>query len=794
MGVADINNEACTRVSVGVTKDTHLQPAEPSYQDLKDYFARPRLVASGNVPATRGNFVVANVTFANLFSNWFPQGLSRLGGVHGIRFTLRFTLTTASTPFQQGLIASAFQYAIVNNDAMTYPRHLNPALVTNLPHVRHDLAETTMSQLDVPFLSAYDFYPLYTYPDSTPLLSGSTQCLGIYTINMLLPYRTLSNTTFPTYKLLVSMHDLDFIGSAPLNSLSFTPQSGNVVQRELDATKPSGYLSRSASAVRTVTRHVPMLSSVGGTTAAVLDDLANVAKSFGFAKPQVEDYPKRVHRVDSIAEGNIDVPSDALVLAPFQANRLAVDALAGGTDVDEMSLAYILSRYCQIFVGSIGTTDATGTSIYGTPVCPTSFWFRTNNSRPGGNLPYPASSTLTTNCIAPSALCYLGTHFRFWKGGIKFRFTFSKTKLHGGRVIIGFVPKLTDVVTNDPISPLIPSIEIAAGLPQPFSYCKVFDLKDASQVELEVPYVSHLPYSDVFGSIGGVTMTVLDPLVSSGETATIIDFMVEVAAMDDFEFSAPTGARVIPSKPTGSVFLQSGANAGVGITRVDGDQYTVGETIRSVKQLAMLPDYYAFITQPETLTQINLPHWFVGYSYDNGTPMPPQGPRAFNASKSSNIAAMYAFVTGSTNHHLYGDSVGGSYSIAAITSQFPFIDAPATNADVRAGNLNGEARIFSQDKALHVRVPSFQRVARIPLNFSTLFPHNNKQLPTLYPDTSPAASRIAFARCGAGATVVKFIVGRAAADDARGVAYIGPPPVILWPSTQDYIFENTPPY
>lgn len=782
IGVANISNEACTSVEVGVDMKTSFVMPTEDYQSLRDYFARPRLIVTGSLPTTRISFVNSEVTPSVLWNTWFPGALTRLAGVHGVRFTLRFTLTVAATPFQQALLAQSFQYgtdSTVANGSYIYKRLGNSAMVTNLPHVRHNITDTTMTVFDVPFLYARDYLPLY-YDGSQ-----GTNSLGQYSANALLPYRTLAGANAPTYKLFVSIHDLELIGSAPQVAGLIVVQggggkagSGNPKEAEKKSMKLSDRLSQ-ASKVATIAAFVPALTGVAGPTAIAAEAAARVARAFGYSRPQVEDQPTRVYRNNYCADANVDIPSNSYVLAPMQRNEIRTDAVAGGTDVDEMAMAYVLEKPCQIFAGDFSTTDSVGTTLYGTAVCPTNFWFRSNSARPGGNIALPSSGTLTTNSIYPSTLCYVGSMFRYWRGGLKFTFSFSKTKFHGGRVIVAFVPGLNDNVSNGVLSNSIPAIE-NGGLPQPFSYCEVFDLRDADTFEFHVPYVSPTLFTTVTGSIGGVTMTVLDPLVSTGETAATVDYIVEVQAEPDFRFGCPAPCMLTPTSNTGSgvVFQQSGLG-GVSELPDSVDEYTTGETILSLKSLMMIPSY---ITESIPANNSRVwecwPYWMRSV-WTMITPLGPPNPKTFAFTRSGNIAACYAFVTGSTEHHIYSGSQNNQY--ISITANERDGNIGAVNSDPRTRSVSGKQRVFTTDNSMHVRVPQYARVPRVPLASSAAAYGTDVTMSTFAPGADRYISnynQIIVANNNSSDLPVFY--GRAAADDARCVGWLGPPPVAVF--------------
>ena len=133
----------------------------------------------------------------------------------------------------------------------------------------------------------------------------------------------------------------------------------------------------------------------------------------------------------------------------------------------------------------------------------------------------------------------------------------------------------------------MPAPEISSGLVQPFQYSTIFDLKDDSVFEFEVPYICARPFMSTLGTTGGVTLTVVDPLLVTGETSSEVAFLVEVCAGRDFQLADFIGSGLGPCSTTAGatsmVVYQSGlADEGVEV-------YTSGERFNSVKQLAMIP-------------------------------------------------------------------------------------------------------------------------------------------------------------------------------------------------------------
>jgi hypothetical protein len=378
---------------------------------------------------------------------------------------------------------------------------------------------------------------------------------------------------------------------------------------------------------------------------------------------------------------------------------------------------------------------------------------------------------------------------------MKFKFTFSKTKFHGGRVMVAFVPGVSDPGPVGLVTNIIPTIEIASGLPQPFSYCEVFDLKDSSCFEFEVPFVSPDPFVDVTASIGAISMTVLDPLVTSGETSTTIDYMVEVKGESDFQFgcpAAPMFGLLAPSPSANIVYFQSGLG---GIDDIDDTvtQYTMGEEILSLKSLMMIPNFIASdLAAATTASTSAFPYWYAS-KFAPVVPLAPTSNVTGGYSRAGNIAAMYAFVTGSTEHHLYhfgGSSANVTLSCAQYSTDNG--NVPSSPGDPRARGIASNQRILTNDSYLHVRAPSYQKYARVPIwegNTRTDFGTIGLNVPLV---SGSLANHVRLIVNNSSAASVRIAYGRAAADDARCFAYIGPPPVALLQGSQTAAPDSNP--
>jgi hypothetical protein len=792
--------EAVNTVEVSNNADVGLaQDVIDEYQNLKRYFERPRLYAS-TTASTRGNLVTYNVN--NPVSNFWPaSALTRLLGMFGYRATIKFTVTLASTPFQQGLVSASFQYGCNSFTAVNLARSNFPALVTNLPHVLLDFAEHTVAELVVPYMSPYEFFEIANTNASGGDNRGNDYYYGQFCLTQLLPYDTLPSSAAPTLRIYVSLHDMEFFGAVPLSANNVIPQSGvnhtshmNAEAGDEGGKKPSEYLKAGSKVAKD---SGTAAKQMGDTVSWYFGSLAETAESLGYSKPVNQSVPLLVQQAENVSEYHVDQPSNEVVVAPFQSNRLAVDSKQTGTLIDEMDFSFVLSNYSQAYVGAMTTADTAGTVLYATNLCPTSFWFRSRPlARPGGNLPLPVSASVTTSCFQPTTLCYISQMFKFWRGSIKLRFHFAKTKFHGGRVLAAYIPSTADVISPQFNSATVVTPEIAAGLVQPFQYSEIFDLRDNSVFEMTVPYVTSRPYISTLAYSGGVTLTVLDPLVTTGETSTSISYMIEVCGGDDFELANFIGSGLSPcnatNSPGGLVVFQSGVGADVCHTV---DQYTVGERYNSLKQLLMIPTTYGITQSPSSQIRVSLPVFYQGPIIAATAPLPPTTSAYFMTSVQNVVCRLYAFMAGGTTYNVFTSEPSKNLlSIQQTTYDGGSTAPPFSDTRFKVGGAKPKVFKTGFHSTLRVKAPSFQKHLCIPSNEGFNLPNltgtnfiasGSVTCPTRYYLESSNIDSLSNQR---------IMVTYSGSDDAHCWAFQGPPPCWLAQSTQsvslDANFDN----
>lgn len=811
------------------SSSTAFAAGEGDVQDLKEYFRRPRLVNTNLCSPSQANLWSVLVDRNRVFNLWFPGGFTRLEGVAGVRFNMVFTITVAANPFHSGVLAMSFQYDADPSDPDVWARGVFPPSCTMLPHVRLDISENTMATLNVPW-----YYPL----DFLPLTAATPEWKGHLTVNNIVPTPVLPSSAAPTFKVYVHLEDLELLGSSPVFEQTIVAQSGlRSTQPSTGAAAPTkekkygGLISTSldaaSSVVGAVSRAIPSFAAIGGPTAWGLRWAARVASAFGYSKPRDETNPSRMYRTDYIGESNVDMPTVGFALAATAGNTLRVDETFSGTDHDEMAFASVLTKYSQLCLLQMGIGDTIGTRLWATNTCPYNFWFRSGTTRPFCNLAPPVNGgTFNNNCFYPTGLMFFSNFFRYWRGGLKFRFTFGKCKFHAGRVIVGFVPNPIQVNrggrNTDPIS----VVEVTDSLPQPFSYTRIFDLKDGNVFELEVPYFSPFLWTGVNAYTGGVSMTVLDTLIANGECSQNISILVEVCAMDDFEFAVPCAPTITAVQGNAGLLplLQSGLRlsamdnppwpepapeedsivpqSGLGVRNErDVAEYTTGETIRSLKQLIMIPSAASFGVLAGTVVRTALPNFTYLPRLNNTSPMTNPTRGWFALSRSGLISSCFAYFQGSTAYDIYMDSANNTHMsvyTAPLDNNFSNPPGQPIISVFGGGPTSNTLKVSTGLNNLHVVAPLYSYWARASIRaqyfanaLSRFFSPGSTSLS--YPGNT-FSTPILYLRNNVGSAVCTINVS--AADDARLACYIGPPVVYLFQAAQtvspDLTFESLP--
>lgn len=480
-----------------------LSDTQHSQQDIIAFLSKPILLSSG-VFSTTDTYSFLNSTSMPYAAFASSQGIiwkQKLAGFFGIRMDMRFRIVTNANRFQQGRYCigwvplaspqptmSNFKNILINNMHMATLMQR-----TTVPHVELDLATGTSAELLVPFVSVQNFYPLNTLISTADLSS-----LGYLNVYPYYPLTAAAGSTTAGYSLYVSFENIRLFGAA-------SAQSG-ISDREV-SNRNNGPISGVANSVAKGFKefsHIPLISSYANSISWIADRIAKTASIFGFSKPAQGDSSTKFQLVNCTNHTTVDGDSDVRSLAFLSKPGVVhVDGI-GGTSYDEMDFSYIIRRYAWFRTEAINLTTPVGL-IAQIPVHPN------------------VGVQLVASNFHYIPLAFVSRFFNYWRGSIKYRVKVVKTEFHSGRISVSFFPTDESAYTSN----------------SAYVNRMIIDLRETSEFEIIVPYISRLPWTPRSTEIGKLSIELVDILVAPATVSSNIYLLIEQCGGDDMEFAVP---------------------------------------------------------------------------------------------------------------------------------------------------------------------------------------------------------------------------------------------------------------
>jgi hypothetical protein len=696
-GLTCFVNEACDWAEVRGKHYRRLPnaPVDASVADLKSYFARPYAFYSGTF-STITSTQIANFNLNQGFINTINAGgwTARLAGMFGYRFKFVIRLQVASTPFQAGRIRLA--YVPMTGSRVDFTtRNTTTNGVSMLPGVELDITESTSCVIEIPWVNYRNFMPLTS---STPTATNFD--IGNLAMFAYLPYSAASGVAGPSYTLWVHLEDLEFVGAVPIfTTLTATTPTANLGAEQ--RTSISARLLASGSVVMSAL--TPLISSFSFRPSWALRAASDIAAAFGWSKP-VNTNLTRMITTSNTFQHNVDGTDAIWNLGNTHDNYVAPLPGFAGTNLDEMSFAYLLSHWSAICRGSLSAADSAGHCKYSCVLSPSSMFFQNAWNRPAAWTFPNAGVTPPAVTVLSTPPFYLGTCFAKWRGSFEFRIKFAKTKFHTGRLVVGFIPldgwnwgpNVTGTQITQTLSPNLDTLDYLS---------EVWDLRQGNTFEFKCPFVASYEYLSIFDNYGVFNMTVLDAIGAPAAVSPTIPFVVEMRCCPDFEFAQlATGPLCMPVPP-GVVPLNVVATANLGSHVLNADpDYCIGERLLSVKQLISKAGFFAG-SAATVASSITIPS--PGYppisSYSGGSLFAPC------STFLSYIPCMYAFWRGSLTVDYITNYAGSS-----ATPMVPIpmtVTCVSTTAGLIGANYNKANQTFITEPTgtIHVRSPYYSQ-------------------------------------------------------------------------------------
>lgn len=578
---------------------------------------------------------IANITWTtdqpqltNLISIPVPSSLlttmyrEKLKGFGLLRADVVFKLQLNSQPFQAGrLLMTYTPVPAYLRDRFPHTRR-TLARLTALPNLTLDISKQTEINITVPYISSLTHYNLI-------------QALGDWAVFDVWVYSPLNSNSDQSVNISVRAYfDNVELGALTQQSLATFDASGNYVSAESQGQEGIDQVTlkeRKAGPITTIGQgirgaigsldrfvgKIPIVGDVFKDVNGLAMGGLNILSRFGFGKPTNIDNatPVFLDAFRSFPNGNgvdnshnltIDMKNTIMPLPGF-----------AGSEVDELSLKYLMQTPQYYATFPITTDQSVGTMIWGET---NDLW---KEDIPRINNDYSIDAFDAPHLYAePTLHWYVGSNFNYWKGDIIYHITLVKTDYHSVRLKFVYDP-----MALNPSDITYTSSE--------YCYSVVLDFRDKTDFYVRIPFVSSTPWKNVLPSDAAygtnTTDTVLPPhkyeglsthcgcvalfidntLRASQVVPQSINVILEIAGSDNFELAAPMeGRNFVPfhdlSTPVSAesqmMFTTDGTlkprsdmqvnTADVKmITETEPDRsneeikYTVGEDIQSLRQL-----------------------------------------------------------------------------------------------------------------------------------------------------------------------------------------------------------------
>lgn len=501
-------------------------------QDISNFLARPVICPGGSITWTTATPIGGDLMTMNVPSGLLTNPLyqEKIKGFFGFKGTLVIKLQSNAQRFQAGILLLNIVPASGHLGGNRLGQCLSNIIVkSQLPSMRFNIAERDEIELRVPYIS-----PELFWNKSVP---RDWARVGI-TVYSPLTAGTVGLTCWCYFE------DTEFLYP--------TAQSGATIRTRgkkrvdpADQEDPGGILSRPLSTFSKgfgELSGIPLISSFSAPAEWFLASASKAMAAFGLSSViETETRKALVQRTFSHMTA-CDVNGTSDTHGMHLSNKVSHMPGFAGTDIDEMSIAYIAQIPSYFDAESFLSTSPVGTEIFKHLVSPMADYTAVNVTPSAG-------AAVSASYFTPAG--YLCSFHKFWRGSTVFRYHIAKTDFHSGRILFVFQPSMG--------ASQLPSFNNAD-----YCYRWVWDIRDSYSFEIEIPYVSSNPYTECrvsnSGAIGYLAAYVLNPLVAASTVLPSAQIIIEKRAGADFEVAGQYQDEISPVMPVLAFSGQSNPN------------------------------------------------------------------------------------------------------------------------------------------------------------------------------------------------------------------------------------------
>lgn len=710
----------------------------------------------------------------DLFNNTMLS--NKLEGVMGITADIHVRVSWNASRVQSGVLALIANPGNLGARYTALARQL--ITLTQLPHVMCNIAMKSSMEMELPFWHVMEFYQLSGCPTTDVGWDKTDFKLVVVTVP-----RVGTGETTIAGTIYCWLSNIKLIGSAP--TAAWQAQSGrpNNIARKT-AAEPTLVSALKSTVVSTI-KGIPIIGQAAGAASWFARATSDVLSSFGFSNPRNATSNTWVSPQPLKSFTNADGHDDAVVLAASNANKVSSANPAAYTALDEMSFDYVLSTWTYWTTFTMQDTDTANSTIH-FQILNTPSGFQTSATVSGQTLVY----------FHPAA--YVAQFFQYARLEYEVKFIFAKTMFQTFRSEWVCAPRSTQA---NPAA-------ITATDTQ-YMQRVLFDGVDTDELTVELPWLSAQPMMPIGVSNTYGALRCVNPLKASAGASTTIDVVVMIRVKPGSSWACPAYSANVNGY--GPAVAQAGQPSNVAMLpqtspgdHCDVLQHIGGECIKSFRTLLKMVDRYlpsslvAASTSDYTgsvstnANQFHLLPVLAETLFINGSNVVVKSQTA--TTRWSRILAMYAFTKGGVTLVF---SCGGSSQDQTFQLPAPLGITPARGKVYQGPSIpHSPHAIFpaTSNNSGAVTVPYYNHLLANPVIYTYKTAPGTDAIVNGANLVNTSTPLVAVYQTGAGLQqsggTVTPMVWRRAADDFSCMWFIGCPPCIATPATQETMIMN----
>ncbi|BAG30952.1 structural polyprotein [Chaetoceros tenuissimus RNA virus 01] len=459
--VSDVTSEVVeTPSSWDITRADALNPEA----DLGSFLSRP--VQLARINWTNSSYLQTSL---NVWSDFLthPTIVKKLQNYSWLSGSLHVKLQINGGPFYFGKALASYTpygFSAPTNISNNYVRNNSLARMSQRDHVILDPTECKGGTIVCPFV-----YPKpYLSLDTADLASLD----GVGRVDIM-SFEALQNTSADT-STPINISVYAWMEDVRLSGPTYLRSESKMVSGKKDE-YGQGVISKPATALAKAAGHFKKIPGIGPyatATQIAASGIADVAKLFGYSRPvSLEPIHKyRVAPMGNMANSSIDEAVDKLTFDPKQELTINSDVIGISRD-DELQIKDIAMKESFYNMFSWADYSGAGDKIFSCNVSPIIYSTQVTDD--------PDFSQVA---IQTTPLMHAAVPFKYWRGGITYRFEVMCSAFHRGRLKLQYVPNQETSLTEGDMSAV---------------YTRIMDISESKVFEVTINWNQNISYKEI---------------------------------------------------------------------------------------------------------------------------------------------------------------------------------------------------------------------------------------------------------------------------------------------------------